>query len=129
MRGLEALSQAKAYVRAGYLHEASSIHDLARALNIDANALVGTVERHNAYARTGDDLDFGRGKEAYSRYLGDAGVKPNPCLAPIETPPFYAVKMVPGDIGSACGLRTNAIGRCSTAMTGRFVVCTRAATT
>ena len=108
VRGLEALSQAKAYVRAGYLHEAASIHDLARALNIDVNALVGTVERHNVYARTGDDLDFGRGKEAYSRYLGDADVKPNPCLAPIATPPFYAVKVVPGDIGSACGLRTNA---------------------
>jgi len=108
VRGLGALSEAGRYVRAGYLYEGSSLRELARRAGIEADNLVGTVERHNRHALAGEDPDFGRGSEAYSRYLGDAEHRPNPCLAPIEAPPFYAVRLVPGDIGSAVGLRTNA---------------------
>ena len=108
VKGLEALAGLSRYVRCGYLHEADSLAELARELGIDADNLAQTVARHNQFARTGEDLEFGRGSQAYSRYLGDPDSRPNPCLAPIETPPFYAVKLYPGDIGSACGLRTNA---------------------
>jgi succinate dehydrogenase/fumarate reductase flavoprotein subunit len=28
-------------------------------------------------------------------------------MGPIETPPFYAIRVYPGDIGASCGLETN----------------------
>jgi 3-oxosteroid 1-dehydrogenase len=69
--------------------------------------LLKTVERFNGFAKTGTDLDFQRGDSAYDRYYGDPTVKPNPCLAPIDQPPFYSVKMYPGDIGTKGGLVTD----------------------
>jgi predicted oxidoreductase len=34
-------------------------------------------------------------------------VQPNPCLGPIDKPPFFALKVWPGDIGTATGLETD----------------------
>jgi predicted oxidoreductase len=65
----------------------------------------------NEYARTGEDPEFKKGGNAYNRYLGDPAHKPNPCLGPIDTSPFYAVRVYPGDIGTATGLRTDAHAR------------------
>ena len=73
--------------------------------------LEATVERFNADAREGADREFGRGGDAYQRYLGDADQKPNPCVAPIEHAPFYAVALYPGDLGTAAGLVTDANAR------------------
>jgi len=56
---------------------------------------------------SGVDPDFGRGSTPYHRAAGDPGVKPNPNLGPIATPPFYAVRLLPGDIGAANGLVTS----------------------
>ena len=42
---------------------------------------------------------------------GDAAHGPNPNLAPIETEPFYAVKLVPSDLGTFLGLATDARAR------------------
>ena len=72
-----------------------------------APALAATVERFNGFARTGTDADFGRGDSGYDRYYGDPTVKPNPCLAPIDRAPFYAITMVPGDLGTKGGLLTD----------------------
>jgi succinate dehydrogenase/fumarate reductase flavoprotein subunit len=66
------------------------------------------VARYNSYARKGEDPDFGKGSSAYGRYLGDPDQKPNPCLAPIENAPYYAVRVFPGSIGTSRGLVTNA---------------------
>jgi 3-oxosteroid 1-dehydrogenase len=41
---------------------------------------------------------------AYDRYYGDPRCRPNPNLAPLARPPFYAVKIVPGDLGTKGGL-------------------------
>jgi len=98
----------KSYKAAGYLTEAVSLGELSRSLGIDAEALTETVERHNRDARTGVDTEFGRGGNVYQRHFGDQDVRPNPCLAPIETPPFYSVSVYPADLGTACGLATNA---------------------
>jgi len=92
----------------GYLIRADSLAELARALAIDADALARTVARHNGFAATGVDLDFAKGSDAYQRNLGDAAHTPNPCIGPIATPPFYAVRLHPGEIGVSCGLLTNA---------------------
>ncbi|MBO9513514.1 MAG: FAD-dependent oxidoreductase [Variovorax sp.] len=94
-------------VRAGYLHRAATLDELARQLGIDAKGLAQSAERFNRYAQTGEDLDFGKGSTAYNRYLGDAGHQPNECLGPLEKGPFYAVKVYAGDIGTACGIRCN----------------------
>jgi 3-oxosteroid 1-dehydrogenase len=70
-----------------------------------------TVERFNQFAATGSDQDFKRGESAYDRYYGDPTIKPNPCLAPVKKPPFYSVKIYPGDIGTKGGLVTDEYAR------------------
>jgi 3-oxosteroid 1-dehydrogenase len=69
--------------------------------------LKATVERFNGFARTGVDEDFRRGESAYDRYYGDPTNKPNPNLGEISHPPYYAAKMVPGDVGTKGGIRTD----------------------
>ena len=91
----------------GYLTRADSIAGLARALGIPADALEQTVTRHNGFAATGMDEEFDKGSDAYQRNLGDALHKPNPCIGALAKPPFYAVKVFPGDIGASMGLVTN----------------------
>ena len=97
----------RAAVRDGYLAQSSSIAGLAKILGLPGEALERTVARHNGFALTGIDTDFGKGGDAYQRNLGDAGHRPNPCIGPLAKPPFYAVKVFPGDIGASCGLVTN----------------------
>jgi len=92
------------YLRGGYLVRGETIGALALALGIDAEPLAATLARHNEGARNGTDPEFSRGGDAYQRYLGDADHTPNPCVAPIEHPPFYAVAVHPGDLGTAAGL-------------------------
>lgn len=93
----------------GYLTEAPTLADLARRLGIDAAGLAATVARMNAFAASGVDEEFGRGSTAYHRVNGDAARGlPNPNLGPIATPPFYAIRLWPGDIGAATGLVVNA---------------------
>jgi len=90
------------------LKKASSLDDLARAMDVPANALAETVASFNAGAREGVDPAFQRGAAAYDRMYGDARVQPNPSLAPIDQGPFYAIPLHPGDIGTCGGLATNA---------------------
>jgi len=95
------------YIERGYLKQAASVAALADAIGIDARALEATLSRFNADARAGVDSEFGKGSNAYHKYVGDAANQPNPCLAPIATPPFYAVAVYPGDLGTSAGLITN----------------------
>lgn len=99
------------FIESGYLIRARTIRELAGKLSIDADALEATVRRANDYARSGEDPEFGKGSTAYNRYLGDPRHKPNPCLGPIEKPPFYSVRVYPGDIGTATGLAVDAKAR------------------
>lgn len=92
-------------VRAGYLHKAGTLGALASALGLDAAALQRSADRFNQWADKGVDEDFGKGSTAYNQYLGDPDHRPNPCLGPLRTGPFYAVKVYGGDIGTAAGLR------------------------
>ncbi|MEX8495017.1 FAD-dependent oxidoreductase [Sphaerotilus sp.] len=99
------------FLNDGYLVTGRTLGELAGRLGIDAAGLVRTVARLNDHARTGEDPDFGRGRTAYQRHLGDPVCAPNPNLGPIETAPFYAVRLYPGDIGAATGLQTDADAR------------------
>ncbi|XKK61196.1 FAD-dependent oxidoreductase [Streptomyces sp. ARC32] len=84
---------------------------LARACGIDPLGLEDTLRRFNADARTGVDTEFGRGAGEQDRHLGDPANTPNPCLAPVEEAPFYAVPVHAGVLGTAGGLRTDLAGR------------------
>lgn len=95
------------FLDSGYLVAAGSLSELADKLGIGAAALADSVAQMNRAAASGHDPAFGKGSSAYNRYLGDAEHSPNPCLGPIETPPFYAVRVFPGDIGTAAGLKTD----------------------
>jgi 3-oxosteroid 1-dehydrogenase len=101
----------KRYFENGYIQRAATISGLARQIGVDESELAGTVERFNGFARSGKDLDFQRGESAYDNYYGDPTVQPNPNLAPLQKPPFYAVKMWPGDLGTKGGLVTDEWGR------------------
>jgi predicted oxidoreductase len=75
---------------------------------VDPDALEQTVARHNAFCKTGVDLDFGKGSDPYNRQFGDPRVaKPNPNLAPIAHGPFFALRIYPASLGTTVGLQTS----------------------
>ena len=88
----------------GWIKQAATIEDLARLTDLDPQALADTVRRFNAGAAAGTDPDFGRGASAYNRLQGDPGHKPNPSLGPVADPPFYALPIYPGDVGTMGGV-------------------------
>jgi len=88
----------------GMLQKADTLGELAQKLGIDAAGLDATAERFAGFARDGVDKDFGRGSDEHDRMYGDHGVTPNPCLGPIDQPPFYGARLYPGDIGTKGGL-------------------------
>lgn len=94
----------KAFVREGYLIEAPTLAALAAKIGVDPVGLVKTAATMNRYAETGVDEDFGKGSSIYTRVLGDADHKPNPCLGPVATAPFYALALWPTDVGTSQGL-------------------------
>lgn len=99
------------WYKAGVVTKASSIERLAEQIGIPAPSLAATVERFNGFATDGTDPDFHRGDSRYDHYYGDPRNRPSPSLGALRTPPFYAVPMVPGDLGTKGGLRTDADAR------------------
>ena len=99
------------HLKTGYLVRGETLEALATKAGIDAKAFVETVKQFNATAPLGQDAAFGKGSKAYNRYQGDALHGPNPCVAPIENGPFYAIKMVIGDLGTYAGIVTDANAR------------------
>jgi 3-oxosteroid 1-dehydrogenase len=100
-----------AWIASGYMKKADTLEGLARVCGIDAQGLVATVDRFNSFARTGTDPDFHRGEGAHEQYQGDVTNKPNACLAPLAKPPFYAVEVYPGDVGTSGGLLCDEFSR------------------
>lgn len=91
-----------------YVYRADTVEALAAKIDLEPAELARTVARMTEYARSGEDKEFGRGGNAYDRYFGDPRSRPNPCLGPIVTPPFYAVRIDLGDLGTKGGLKTDA---------------------
>lgn len=100
------------WLRNGYLRRGRTLDALAHACGIDAPQLQATVQRYNAMAQDGRDLDFAKGETAYNRVQGEVrpGL-PNACMAPLARGPFYAVRVVPGSLGTFAGLRTDGQAR------------------
>lgn len=94
-----------------YFYRADTIQELAAKIGVDAAGLADSVARMNDYARTGKDPEFDRGGNLYDIYSGDPNLKPNPSLGPIDRPPYYAVRIELGDIGTKGGLKADGNGR------------------
>src|SRR5260370_20235731 len=95
----------------GYLRKGETIEALATQLNIPPAALRATVDRFNRFVDKGKDRIFGRGVRAYDRFLGDPFNKPSETLGAISEGPFYAVPVVPGDVGTYGGVVHDAVSR------------------
>jgi succinate dehydrogenase/fumarate reductase flavoprotein subunit len=97
-------------LRNGYLCTGRTLAELARNAGLDGAALEATVKRYNADAVRGEDPEFGRGTTSFNRYLADPEQRPNPCVAPIGDGPYYALKVVMGDLGTFDGISTQVTG-------------------
>jgi 3-oxosteroid 1-dehydrogenase len=94
-------------IETGAIARGDTLADLARQIDLPAEALEQTVQRFSAFAAKGLDPDFGRGQSAYNICLGDPGYKPNAALGPIDHAPFYAARVFPADVGTCGGVITN----------------------
>lgn len=101
----------KPFIDSGYLQSGNTLEELAANVGIDASNFAETVRRWNDDLPSGKDTAFGKGSTAYNRFHGDPEVQPNPCMAPISTGPFYALRVIPGDIGTFTGLQTDELAR------------------
>ena len=99
------------HIKSGYLKQASSIERLAAVLEMPSGVLEHTVAKYDAAAATGLDPDFGKGSTAYQRAAGDPEQASNPCVAPLGDGPYYAIRILPGDIGTTVGLSVDARSR------------------
>lgn len=94
-------------LRDGYLTRGRTLDELAERLGLPPGVLRASVNRFNLAAELGKDAEHDRGGDAYQAALGDAGYGPNPSLGALLRPPFYAIRLYPGDIGSASGFATD----------------------
>jgi 3-oxosteroid 1-dehydrogenase len=99
------------WYKAGTVRRAQTLEALAKEMDLPPVRLRETVARFNGFAESGVDSDFHRGESAYDRYYGDPRNRPNPNLAALTKGPFYAIRVVPGDLGTKGGLRTDTAGR------------------
>jgi 3-oxosteroid 1-dehydrogenase len=105
----------RAWIESGYMKVADTIEGLAQACGLDPAALKATQERFNRFAERGVDEDFHRGARKYDSWFGDSSHRPSATLGAISKPPFYAVAIVPGDVGTAGGAVADEYGRALTA--------------
>tara|TARA_R110001592_G_scaffold260403_1_gene524907 strand:- start:1145 stop:2815 length:1671 start_codon:yes stop_codon:yes gene_type:complete len=95
----------------GYLYKADTIEELAALINIGPSTLRDTVNRFNGFVANNHDDDFNRGDRAYDRWLGDTYHKTNTSLGEISEGPFYAIHVLPGDVGTYGGVVTDTQAR------------------
>jgi succinate dehydrogenase/fumarate reductase flavoprotein subunit len=114
------------FLRNGYLIKGNTLAELAKNAGIDPVGLERTVREYNAGAVKGEDPAFGRGSTSFNRYLADPENKPNPCVAPVQTGPYFAVKVIMGDLGTFDGIKTSVVGevlkRDGSAIVGLYAV-------
>ncbi|MFD4356901.1 FAD-binding protein [Nocardia sp. NPDC058518] len=114
-----------AWLASGVVKTADSWAALAAQIDVSAEALQYTAKRFNKLAEAGHDDDFGRGDSVYDNYYGDPTLL-NPNLHPIGKPPYYAFRVILGDLGTSGGLRTDEHARVlradGTAIAGLYAV-------
>ena len=95
----------------GYLFTAPTIDVLAVKIHVSPTELSRTVDETNSMAKAGVDSKFGKGSTELNLFNGDASHKPNPCLGPIEVPPYVALEIHAGDAAFSAGLAVDENGR------------------
>jgi 3-oxosteroid 1-dehydrogenase len=100
----------KAWLESGVVKAATSWDEMATKIGVPATELRSTASRFNELARKGHDDDFNRGDSVYDNYYGDPTL-PNPNLYPLGDPPYYAFRIVLGDLGTSGGLLTDEYAR------------------
>jgi 3-oxosteroid 1-dehydrogenase len=88
-----------------WLPRADTLEELGRKVGIDPAALAATVARFNRFAEQGVDEDFHRGTSLYDKFYGDPEHAPNPNLGTLCKPPYFALEVHPGTIGTKGGAR------------------------
>ena len=76
----------------GWIRQGRTIAELAGQAGIEKSSLEATISRYNEFCRVGKDGDFGRARDT---------------LAPISTPPYYAIEMWPSMLNTLGGPRRN----------------------
>jgi hypothetical protein len=118
------------FLKSGYLVRGRTIEELAMRIDVPPAALAKTVQDFNVHARLGTDPVFRKGETLYERAAGDPQQLPNPCIAALDNGPYYAIKMIPGDIATLAGVRVDARSRVlrqdGTAIGGLYAVGTAA---
>ncbi|VTU32292.1 3-oxosteroid 1-dehydrogenase [Variovorax sp. PBL-H6] len=95
------------HLKNGYLKKGKSLQELAQVIGVPYASLQEEVQTFNRDCSSGVDTRFAKGSTAYNRFQGDSLVQPNPCMAPIRQGPFYAIRIVVGEIGTFAGLATD----------------------
>jgi len=78
----------------GLVTSAGSLSELGARLGIDGAELARTAERFNAGVASGTDPEFGRGSNTtWQKFQGDPSRPGNPNLGPVETAPFFGMRL------------------------------------
>lgn len=99
-----------AWLESGVVKAANTWDEMAAKIGVPARQLCETAARFNELARKGHDDDFNRGDSVYDNYYGDPTL-PNPNLHPLGKPPYYAFRVVLGDLGTSGGLSVDEYAR------------------
>ena len=89
---VDASSVIQGYIKKGYTVTGATYEELGKAMGVDAAAFAGTMEKWNGYVEAKNDPDFGRTSFAN----------------PLNTAPYYAVKVTAGVHHTMGGLKINA---------------------
>lgn len=91
---------------------ADTCEALAAKIGVDARNLPATINRFNDLAEQLDDRDFARGKTRYDRFYGDRSREGAAAtLGTLAKPPYYAVEIKMGALGTNGGPKTNALAQ------------------
>jgi len=90
-----------------WVFQADTLEGLAEKTGIDPKGLLETVKAWNQFVSDGFDPDFHRGLSCYDALWGDPENKPNATMGDIKKPPFYAIPIYCGTLGTKGGPRTN----------------------
>lgn len=90
---------------------APTLRQLGQRIGVDPDRLEATVTRWNKHVADGEDPDFHRGTMRFETHMSGEGPSPDRVLAPVGAPPFYAVELRNGTLGTSGGLRIDADAR------------------
>ena len=85
-----------------WMNKSASVTELAEKTGLPQKKLQETIDHWNDMAAQGRDQDFHRGELPYDRFMGDQFRDGHPNIEKLE-PPFQAVRVHPGCLGSNMG--------------------------